>query len=45
MKLYCRIKVNGKWTFRAACLNYMHVEGHDIDCECFPSEQNRGITE
>ena len=32
MKLYCRIKVNGKWTFRAACLNYVHIDGHVIDC-------------
>lgn len=34
MKLYARIKVDGKWTFRAVCLNLIHVAGHVIDCDC-----------
>ncbi len=35
MKLYCRIKVNGKWTFRAACLNYEHApNGTHVQCDC-----------
>ena len=26
--------MDGKWTFRAACLNYIHSPGHVIDCNC-----------
>jgi len=35
MKLYVRIKrPDGKWTFRAACPNYIHIHGHVVDCLC-----------
>lgn len=34
MKLYCRIKVNGKWTFRAAC-----------DCGGYPPHTKRSHDE
>ena len=33
-KLYWRIKKNGKWTWKAACMNYVHVDAHVVDCQC-----------
>lgn len=33
-KLYWRIKKNGKWTWKSACMNYVHVDGHVVDCQC-----------
>jgi len=38
-KLYWRVKMNGKWTWRPACLNMIHTEGHVIDCNCVQEEE------
>lgn len=39
MKLYWRYKKDGAWTWKAACSNMIHIEGHVIDCECSSMEE------
>ena len=40
MKLYWRTKnKDGKRTWIAACMNFIHVDGHVIDCTCYEQEE------
>lgn len=39
VKLYWRYKKDGAWTWKAACTNMIHIDGHVIDCRCGAEEE------